>query len=69
MDSRPQFQKHNKAIQRQAKIVQLASIKTAEARKEHKGMFTFRIGRTKINTTGFYEKSGKKPIRCKARSK
>ena len=64
-DSRPQFKKHAKVLKRQAKIVQLASIKTAEARKEHKGMFTFRIGRTKINTTGFYEKSGKKPIRCK----
>lgn len=68
MDNRPQFKKHNKAIQRQAKIVQLASVKTSEARKEHKGMFTFRIGRTKINTTGFYEKQGKHPVRCKAKS-
>ena len=73
MDTRPKFLKHNKAFRRQAKIVQLDNIATSdknmsvrcEARREHKNMFTFRIGRTKINTTGFYEKSGKKPIRCK----
>lgn len=64
-DNRPQFKKHAKVLKRQAKIVQLASIKTAEARKEHKGMFTFRIGRTKVNTSGFYEPSGKHPIRSK----
>jgi hypothetical protein len=65
MDTRPVFVKHNKAFQRQAKIVQLDSIKTPEARKEHKNMFTFRIGRTKVNTAGFYERSGKHPVRCK----
>lgn len=77
VDNRPQFKKHNKAIKRQAKIVQLATIATSdknmsvrcEARREHKQMFTFRIGRTKINTTGFYEKSGRHPLRCKAKAK
>lgn len=59
------FRKHSKAFMRQAKIVQLDSVKTPEARKEHKGMFTFRIGKTKINTSGFYEKTGKHPVRCK----
>ena len=77
-DKRPQFPKHNRTVRRMAKVTSLMALsmdKTetmavrCEARREHKSTFTFRIGRTKINTTGFYEKSGKKPIRCKARSK
>jgi hypothetical protein len=76
-DLRPKFSKHAKVKARHAKIKQLDLIARTDsnmsvrvaARKERKGMLTFRIGRTKVNTTGFYEKSGKHPVRCKAKNK
>lgn len=73
-DMRPRFTKHKQTIRRQASIMQLASVVNDKsesmgirvaARQQQKANLTFRIGRTKINTTGFYEKGGKHPIRCK----
>lgn len=76
-DNRPRFSKHAKVKARHAKIKQLDLIARTDpnmsvrvaARKERKGMLTFRIGRNKVNTIGFFEKSGKHPVRCKARHK
>lgn len=68
VDKRNKFKRFQRLVDRNEKIAALAELKTSEARKEHKGMFTFRIGRTKVNTTGFFEPAGKHPVRCKAKS-
>jgi hypothetical protein len=62
------FTKHTKLHKREAKRLALESSNTPEARKARKDMNTHVYGRAKINTSGFYEKSGKHPLRCKATS-